>query len=303
MKLLNFSLLIIILCCSSCNNKKNIDDKRITNLDFVKTLDSIKVKNYEDFWMLEDTLIKFIEPYTYKKHCQISNLKAERDILNNHITYFRVNDTLVGSRSTDSLSVILKNKFHINSFDPSNGCLVFDSTKYSECYEYKMNKFISKTYGNKFIDSLKNSLDSVYHHLNKNKVHFIYDIESYFLRKYTKSQTHQKWRFNLENNLIKNVIKSKGYDISEKNDNDFIIEFVIGLNNQIENIQILNNQFIKTQVKQEINKKELSKEVEAYLKKQKWSTIEKYGLKIKIQYYLHIRNDIKYPYFSKQKFY
>ena len=102
--------------------------------------------------------------------------------------------------------------------------------------------------------------------------------------------------------MIKNVIKIRNYDISEKNNNDFIIQFVVGLNNQIENIQIFNNQFDKKLLKQEKSKKELSKQVETYLKNQKWSTIEKYGLKIKIQYYLHIRNDIKYPYFSKPKF-
>jgi hypothetical protein len=297
MKLSTFTYLLFIFLLTSCNKKNTT--KKISNLDFVKSLDTIKIKDYKSFWILGDTLTKFIEPYTYLKYCKISELKAERDILNKHITYFRTVDTLTGTKYVnEKLPIILKNKFNIHSFDPNNGCLRTDSSKYENCYEYKMNRYINEFYGDKFIDSLKNSIDSIYHHQNKEKTYLIYGTDSYFLRKFRKSKIHQKWRYNLETNLIQTVIEKNNYDISEKNNNDLIIEFIIGLNNNIEKIQFLNNDIQKTLVKDNKNKAKILKQLENYLREQNWVTKECYGLKIKVQYYLHIRNNINYPYFS-----
>ena len=230
MKVLKFLFLIVIILFASCKHKKSS-----LTLVYVKTLDSIKIKikNYQDYWKLEDTLLKFIEPYSYKKHCEISNLKAERDILNNHITYFRVNDTLVGSRSTDSLFVILKNKFNINSFDPYNGCLRNDSTKYAECYEYKMNNYIKETYGNNFIDSLKSSLDSSYISKNKNKTFQFGEL--YFKNKNHNSPNQKTKRDILKKQIAKNIglIENNGYT-----GKSLTIYFVVTNEGLIKNIRV-----------------------------------------------------------------
>ena len=161
MKIIYLILLLTFISCGKSNSQNKIETKeQIVELD---------VEN--KYW---DSI------------CKNETKNAEKDIIQNKLTYFHSFGMVTQYRSNAEMDKLLS-KYKIGIGSVSYYCTV--PGELQNCYAHKMEQEIEKRYGKNFIDSLRIIAEKQYVKNNPNKIYSFDECDT--IARYPKDKTYR----------------------------------------------------------------------------------------------------------------
>lgn len=268
-------LSFILICLTNCRNNR-LDNDKYATLD--KELDTISFSDFDSYCVYRSHIVK--NNPTYLELCKIDSLKATIDIENGKLLFFNGYDRTRLFDSHKNLPKYLKKNYNIDSIELLSSCMVNDSSKYEDCYEKMMHDGIDKKLGMNFLDKSKRTVDSIYHHENKDMIHSYTNSYSLFERYVSKD--NRKRKDSITQNIIENINIPKDFEMKHDKTDHINVHFIITKTGKIDRLKLYSNNTDKEY------DSFLISQIKNHVLKTKWKPVKLYGINLNTEENLFI---------------
>lgn len=247
-------IILITFVLINCKSKKQFQ----TEYEPTSEISALMEGNEENYW---DTL------------CTVETKRAEIDIKKNKLVYTHLFGMVKRYRSDTEMDSLLA-KYSIST--TQSGFLCTAPLETQNCYRKEMNKEISKRYGIKFIDSLRQVAEKIYIYKHRNDIFRFEECDR--TSRYPGTDDYGEFFDNYKRDFFTDFKYPKEYKY--KNEKYFSysnVYFTIWKDGRISDLKI------ESTFQNRLNKKfriEIEKQIEEFVQKVKWKPATALGTRV-----------------------